>query len=84
MGIERKPVVRNGWVIRRDTDQDEDRCWWTGEDWSPIQTEAIFFATERDADTVGRRVLIGIDTVVDFIADMRTDQQKTTNSQVLK
>jgi hypothetical protein len=62
---------RNGWVIRHDGDDAEDRRWWTGAPgvFSDSLHEAVFFATEQDAHKVARE--IGTPTALDFVHDPR-------------
>jgi hypothetical protein len=70
--------IRNGWVVRLDREEDEDRQWWTGSAFSPSLHEAVFFATETDAHKVSKT--LADPTLLDFLHDPRPESAKTPES----
>jgi hypothetical protein len=71
--------IRNGWVVRIDTEDQEERSWWTGSAFSKSLHDAVFFATEADAHKVSK--MLADPTALDFLHDPRPESAKTPESE---
>lgn len=67
---------RNGWVIRNDGVQQEERAFWAAGTYSENLHDAVFFATEADATKVSK--LLPELTALDFVHDPRPEHPQTT------